>query len=225
ATWQRHFSDRLGLSHGELDRLAEIPEAALPAVETLLADRPEHRVPRSEHDPVFDPSYGFNLKVPLLRFDFGELHNLSVRRGTLSAEERAIINEHIVQTIIMLESLNFPKDLQRVPEYAGTHHETLTGTGYPRGLTAAELSIPARIMALADIFEALTASDRPYKKAKPLSEAVDILYRMTRERALDPDVFVLFLQSGVYRRYAEQFLKPEQIDDVDVIAYLPARES
>jgi len=223
--WQRHFSDRLGLSHGELARLAEIPESPLPATEALLSDRPEHRVPRSTSDPVFDPAHGFNLKVPLLRFDFGELHNLSVRRGTLSPEERAIVNEHIVQTILMLESLNFPKELRRVPEYAGTHHETLIGTGYPRGLTAADLSIPARIMALADVFEALTAADRPYKKAKPLSEAVAILYGMTRERAIDRDVFSLFLRSGVYRHFAEQFLKPEQIDAVDIDAYLPARDS
>jgi HD-GYP domain-containing protein (c-di-GMP phosphodiesterase class II) len=106
--------------------------------------------------------------------------------------------------------------LRRVPEYAGTHHETLTGSGYPRGLTGADLSIPARIMAVADIFEALTASDRPYKKAKPLSEAVAILADFARRRAIDPEVFRLFLESGVYLRYAERFLSPEQIDAVDV---------
>ncbi|MBN2752667.1 MAG: GAF domain-containing protein [Rhodospirillaceae bacterium] len=218
--WLRHFSDRLGLSHGEHARLAENPEVSLPAPEFLLADRPEHQVPRSVNDPVFDPRYGFNLKIPPLRFHFGELHNLSVRSGTLSDEERAVINEHIVQTIIMLESLNFSRDLRRVPEYAGSHHETLTGTGYPRGLSAEDLSIPARIMAVADVFEALTASDRPYKKAKSLSEAVGILHDMAVKRAIDPDVFMLFLKSGVYHHYAEQYLNPEQIDDVDVSAYL-----
>jgi len=143
-----------------------------------------------------------------------------VRKGTLTDEERAIINQHIVQTIVMLESLPFPRHLRRVPEYAGTHHETLTGSGYPRGLTAADLSIPARIMAVADVFEALTAADRPYKKAKTLSEAVDILARMADDRAIDPDVFELFLESGVYRRYAERFLDPAQIDAVDANRYL-----
>ena len=221
-TWERHFDDRLGLSEGEKARLEGIPVAPTPALEPLLADRPEHVVRRGRDDPVVDPSWGFNLKVPAQRFNFGELHNLSVRRGTLTDEERAIINQHIVQTIVMLESLPFPPHLRRVPEYAGTHHETLTGTGYPRGLTAADLSIPARIMAVADVFEALTAADRPYKKAKPLSEAVEILHCMAKEQAIDPEVFALFLSSGVCDRYAQRFLTPEQIDGVDVTRYLGA---
>ncbi len=215
-TWMRHFSDRLGLSEGERARLTEIPERELPATETLLADRPEHVVPRPKGDPAVDPRYAFNLKVPENLFNFGEVYNLSIRRGTLTEEERAIVNDHIVQTIVLLDNLKLPKDLRRVPEYAGTHHETLTGSGYPRGLTGADLSIPARIMAVADIFEALTASDRPYKKAKPLSEAVAILADFARRRAIDPEVFRLFLESGVYLRYAERFLSPEQIDAVDV---------
>ena len=221
-TWERHFDDRLGLSEGEKARLEGIPVTPTPATEPLLADRPEHVVRRGLEDPAVDPSWGFNLKVPAQRFNFGELHNLSVRRGTLTEEERAIINQHIVQTIVMLESLPFPAHLRRVPEYAGTHHETLTGTGYPRGLTAADLSIPARIMAVADVFEALTAADRPYKKAKPLSEAVEILHCMAEERAIDPDVFALFLNSGVCERYARRFLLPEQLDAVDTARYLGA---
>lgn len=219
--WRRHFDDRLGLSHGELARLAALPPARLPAVERLLADRPEHIVGHGAAEPTLDPAWGFTLKPTAVRFNFGELHNLSVRRGTLTDEERAIINQHIVQTIVMLESLPFPRHLRRVPEYAGTHHETLTGSGYPRGLTAADLSIPARIMALADVFEALTAADRPYKKAKTLSEAVGILRDMAEARAIDPDVFALFLESGVARRYAERFLAPAQIDDFDPSRHLP----
>ncbi len=221
-TWERHFDDRLGLSEGEKARLEDIQVVPAPALEPLLADRPEHVVRRGRDDPAVDPSWGFTLKVPAQRFNFGELHNLSVRRGTLTEEERAIINQHIVQTIVMLESLPFPPHLRRVPEYAGTHHETLTGTGYPRGLTAADLSIPARIMAVADVFEALTAADRPYKKAKPLSEAVEILHRMAEEKAIDPDVFALFLSSGVCERYARRFLMPEQVDAVDSARYLGA---
>jgi HD-GYP domain-containing protein (c-di-GMP phosphodiesterase class II) len=223
-TWMRTFSDRLGLSEGERIRLAGIPERPLPAEEHLLADRPEHVVPRTPDDPVANPDYAFNLKAPANRFNFGEVYNLSIRRGTLTEEERAIVNDHIVQTIVMLDNLKLPKDLRRVPEYAGTHHETLTGSGYPFGLTGAQLSIPARIMAVADIFEALTASDRPYKKAKTLSDAVNILADFARRRAIDPDVFRLFLESGVYRRYAERFLSPEQIDAVDEAACIASVE-
>jgi HD-GYP domain-containing protein (c-di-GMP phosphodiesterase class II) len=114
----------------------------------------------------------------------------------------------------------FPKQLSRVAEYAGTHHETLMGTGYPRSLDHKNLSIPSRITAIADIFEALTASDRPYKKPKTLSECVKILSFFKKDRHVDPDLFDLFLSSGVYLRYAERYLKPEQIDTVDVAKYL-----
>ena len=120
----------------------------------------------------------------------------------------------------MLKRLPFPKHLSRVVEYAGAHHETLIGTGYPRKLAAEDLSIPARITAIADIFEALTASDRPYKKAKTLSECVKILSFFKKDKHVDPDLFDLFLTSGVYRRYAERFLKPEQLDEVDIAPYL-----
>ncbi len=218
--WRRYFDDRLGLSHVEQARLDGVPPAPLPAEERLLADRREHIVAHGPGEPALDPSWGFTVRPAAVRFNFGELHNLSVRKGTLTDEERAIINQHIVQTIVMLESLPFPRHLRRVPEYAGTHHETLTGTGYPRGLTAADLSIPARIMAVADVFEALTAADRPYKKAKSLSEAVGILGEMAAQRAIDPDVFALFLESGVVRRYAERFLDPAQIDTFDTAAFL-----
>lgn len=111
-------------------------------------------------------------------------------------------------------------NLARVPEYAGTHHETLRGDGYPRRLSAEQLSVPARIMAIADIFEALTAADRPYKKAKTLSEAVRILAGFRDRGHIDPDLFALFLTSGVYRIYGERFLHPEQIDTVDITPFL-----
>lgn len=218
-TWLRHFDDRLGLSQDELRRRVALPVAVLPATEPLLADRPEHVVPRTAAQR-YDERFGFRVKVPEHLYNFGELYNLGIARGTLTEEERFKINEHIIQTIVMLDSLPLPRQLQRVPEYAGTHHETLTGSGYPRGLTQAELSIPARIMAVADIFEALTASDRPYKKAKPLSEAVAILARFARDRHIDPDVFALFLTSGVYLRYAARFLEPSQIDEVDIDSYI-----
>ena len=144
-----------------------------------------------------------------------EVYNLTIIRGTLTKEERAIINNHINVTINMLESLPYPKDLSRVPEYAGGHHERMDGKGYPKGLTRDQMSIPARIMGVADIFEALTAKDRPYKKAKTLSESLTILGRMSLDNHIDPDVFNLFIREKVYLRYAEMFLEPDQIDEVN----------
>jgi len=144
-----------------------------------------------------------------------EVRNLRISRGTLTNEERLIINGHMVQTIKMLEALPFPRNLTRVPEYAGGHHEKMDGTGYPRGLYAKDMSIPARVMAIADVFEALTAQDRPYKKGKKLSEAMDIMGRMKRDNHLDPELFDHFVQSGVYRKYADKYLPAELIDEVD----------
>jgi HD-GYP domain-containing protein (c-di-GMP phosphodiesterase class II) len=144
-----------------------------------------------------------------------EVYNLKITRGTLTAEERSIINNHIVVTISMLESLPYPKALKRVPEYAGGHHERMDGKGYPRGLTREQMSIPARVMGIADIFEALTAKDRPYKNAKTLSESLYILGKMKQDNHIDPDLFDLFIREKIYLKYAKQFLETEQIDEVD----------
>ncbi|OIQ87246.1 cyclic di-GMP phosphodiesterase response regulator RpfG [mine drainage metagenome] len=144
-----------------------------------------------------------------------EIYNLSIPRGTLTNEERQIINNHITVTISMLESLPYPKNLQRVPEYAGGHHERMDGKGYPKGLTQEQLSIPARMMGIADIFEALTACDRPYKKAKTLSESLFILGKMKQDNHIDADLFDLFIRQKIYLQYAEKFLEPDQIGDVD----------
>ncbi|PKU23901.1 diguanylate cyclase [Telmatospirillum siberiense] len=220
--WIRHFDDRLGLSHGELSRLASTPPLPVPAGETLLSDKPEHIFARMGSEGTFDARFGFKMAVPEHLYNLGEIYNLSISRGTLTPEERFKINEHIVHTIIMLDSLEFPKHLKRVPEYAGTHHETLIGTGYPRQLTGEQLSIPARVMVIADIFEALTASDRPYKKPKTLSEAVEILSQFAQRKHIDQDLFRLFLESGIHRRYAEKFLSAEQNDTVDIERYLNA---
>ena len=122
----------------------------------------------------------------------------------------------------MLEALPFPRHLRRVPEFAGGHHEKMDGTGYPKRLNGAEMSIPARVMAIADIFEALTAADRPYKAPKKLSEAVKIMSFMEKDAHIDPDLFKLFLEAGVYKEYAERFLDPSQIDEVDIGAYVAA---
>lgn len=144
-----------------------------------------------------------------------EVYNLNIARGTLTSEEREIINNHIVVTINMLESLPYPNSLKRVPEYACGHHEHMDGTGYPKGLTRDQMSVPARVMGIADIFEALTSKDRPYKKAKTLSESLQILGKMKLDQHIDPDLFDIFVRDKVYLKYAHQFLEPEQIDDVD----------
>ncbi len=149
-----------------------------------------------------------------------EHYNLMTRKGTLTAEERSIMNDHMVHTCAMLESLPFPKHLRRVPEYAGGHHERMDGKGYPKGVLAGTMSIPARMMAVADVFEALTASDRPYKEAKKLSEAMQIIGQMKKHNHLDPDLVDFFVTSKVYMRYAERYLQPEHIDDVDEAALL-----
>ena len=144
-----------------------------------------------------------------------ELENLTIRAGTLTAEERQIINHHIVMTIQMLEALPWPKHLSNVVEYAGGHHERMDGKGYPKGLTREQMSVQARCMGIADIFEALTARDRPYKKGKTLSEALTILGKFKLNGHIDPDLFDVFMWEKVYEKYAREFMPPEQIDDVD----------
>jgi HD-GYP domain-containing protein (c-di-GMP phosphodiesterase class II) len=198
-TWTRNLDRSIGLSWEEGKRLEEDPLAPAPAVESVLADRGDHLTGQ---------------------YNLGEVYNLSIARGTLTEEERQKINSHISVTIEMLESLPFPKHLAKVTEYAGGHHEKMDGTGYPRGLKKEDMSLPARMMAIADIFEALTASDRPYKKAKKLSEAVKILSFMNKDAHIDSDLFKLFLTAGIWKQYADRFLDPEQIDDIDVSEYL-----
>ena len=219
-TWTRHLDDRIGISEDEAVLINRSPAPVLPVVEQVLADKPEHIIPRSDASPFDGNPYGFSMAVPENQYNLGELYNLSVRKGTLTLEDRFKINEHIMQTIIMLNQLDFPDYLRRVAEYAGAHHETMIGTGYPRGLKKADMSVPARILAIADIFEALTAADRPYKRPKTLSESLRIMRLMRDDQHIDPDLFDLFLQSGVYLRYAKQHMDPEMIDAVDIREYL-----
>ncbi|MDI1247099.1 MAG: GAF domain-containing protein [Rhodoferax sp.] len=144
-----------------------------------------------------------------------EVNNLSIRKGTLTLPERDIINYHITATIKMLEKLPWPKHLQNVPEFAGGHHERMDGKGYPKGLTREQMSVQARIMGIADIFEALTASDRPYKLGMKLSQAISIMVKMKDEGHIDADIFDVFLRQGVYLRYAQEFVDPMQIDAIE----------
>ena len=225
--WIRHYDDRVGLSFMDLMHLEHIPKQTLPCEEKLLDDKPEHLTEWINHSDV-DPlaELRANMPKPEYMFNKGELYNLSIRRGTLSNEERFIINDHIVQTIAMLKKLPFPDYLKRIPEIAGGHHEKLDGTGYPLGLDEnhQDLDIPARIMAIADIFEALTASDRPYKKAKTLDESLNIMKFMAQDKHIDSDLFRLFLEQRVFNIYAKDNLNVSQqeLDAIDITKYLPA---
>ncbi|CCG42044.1 HD family phosphohydrolase [Magnetospirillum molischianum] len=219
-TWTRTLDDQMGLSINELRRRPAEPSAP-PVVESLLADKPWHRIP---HEPPVDvaryEAEGFKIRPLETLYDLGEIYNLCISRGTLTAEDRFKINDHIVQTVLMLKALPFPRTLARVPEWAASHHEKMDGTGYPCGLTRDQMSLPARMMAIADIFEALTAADRPYKKPKTLSDSLKIMSSMARDHHIDPDLWRLFLSSGVWKRYADEYLRSEQVDAVDIAALL-----
>lgn len=225
--WTRTISDRLGLSYEEIRRIEREPEPALPIQENLLSDKYEHIVYREGLEATAENAnpWGFQLEVPEHMYNMGEVYNLCIARGTLTDEERFKINDHIVQTIIMLEALPFPKHLARVPEMAGGHHEKMDGSGYPKKLNKSDMSVPARIMAIADIFEALTAADRPYKAPKKLSDSVKIMSFMKKDEHIDDELFELFLTSGAYKEYAERFLLPEQLDDVDISQYIAKPEA
>ncbi|MEL7290386.1 MAG: HD domain-containing phosphohydrolase [Pseudomonadota bacterium] len=217
-TWQRHFDDRLGLSPNELARFPDKADND-DTRETLLGDKPWHVIER-ERQYSLAPELGINMAIPDHLYNLGEIYNLSIRRGTLTAEERFKINEHMISGIKMLNNIPFPEELKRVPQYATTHHETLKGSGYPRKLAADQLSIPERVLAIADVFEALTASDRPYKQPKTLSQSLDIMHFMVKDQHLDGELFRLFIEKGVYLTYAKQYLAAEQIDEVEVAKYL-----
>lgn len=218
-TWVRHLDDRLGLSPEEARKMEHIPAKQAPCVENLLADKREHLFDWPK-DPRVNLSDDIKISVPKYQANLGELYNLSINKGTLTKEDRYRINEHVISTIKMLEALPLTDELKRVPKYAGGHHETLIGTGYPYKLTKDELPMATRILAIADVFEALTASDRPYKKAKTLSEAIRILSFMVKDEHLDKDLFELLLTSGIYLEYADYYLPKSQIDDVDITQYL-----
>jgi HD-GYP domain-containing protein (c-di-GMP phosphodiesterase class II)/cell division protein FtsL len=213
--WTRTLDDTAGVSSAENARKSRRASPELPVQECILADKDEHIIPRESTNHLPE-SYHFKLSEPTHLYNYGEIYNLSIRRGTLNDEERYKINEHIMQTIIMLRKLPFPRTMANVPTLAGGHHERMDGKGYPYQLRDEQMSIPVKMMAIADVFEALTAGDRPYKSAKRLSEALNIMAAMVNERHLNRDLFVLFLESGVWHDYAAAYLQPDKIDAVDV---------
>ncbi len=219
-TWLRHYSDRLGMSHIELRIKEKEPEPVLPVAEHVLADKPEHLFPQFKDYSHMNDAQGNPLDIPQHGYNRGELYNLFITRGTLTAEERFKINEHTLSGMEMLSKIPFPENLHDVPDIALAHHETLIGTGYPLKKSAKHLRIESRILAIADIFEALTASDRPYKKAKSLSEALRIMSFMRNDQHIDADLFDVFLKKGVFKTYAQKYLRPDQNDVEDITPYL-----
>ncbi|MFT6924784.1 MAG: HD-GYP domain-containing protein (c-di-GMP phosphodiesterase class II) [Psychromonas sp.] len=219
-TWLRTIDDQLGISRKERKQHSE-KQSPLPVQEFLLANKKAHLIKREQAEPT-EPgnAWGFTMQTPEYRFNKGELYNLAIKRGTLTDEERFIINGHMVHTIVMLSKLPFPDHLKNVPIIAGGHHEKMDGSGYPRAIAAQELPMTARMMVVADIFEALTASDRPYKERKTLSQSIEIMAFMVKDNHIDPALFKLFLSSGVYLQYAQKYLLEDQIDELDISQYL-----
>ena len=218
-TWVRNFDDTIGISHDEKKRVGS-KDSVFPQIEKLLDNKAKHIIPREDFDYKKYKEMGFKTKIPDNLYNLGEIYNLTVKAGTLNHEERFKIQEHAQVTIMMLEELPFPEYLSNVPLYGGAHHETLIGTGYPRQLTKEQLPIPSRILAIADIFESLTATDRPYKEPKKLSETITIMNKMAQKQHIDLDIFKLFLSSGIYINYSKKYLNTNQIDFVDLTKYL-----
>lgn len=217
--WKRTLDDQLGVSWIEKERAGQAVE--LPTMEFILADKAVHEIAWPDGikpEDVWQES--FVLEPGKLKYNRGELYNLSIKRGTLNDEERFIINDHIIQTITMLKRLPYPEHLKNVPEIACGHHERVDGKGYPKGLNQEQLSVPARVMAIADVFEALTSSDRPYKKAKTLTESIHIMTDMATTGHIDPKLYILFLEQALDQEYANLFLAKDQITDVDRDAHI-----
>lgn len=217
--WTRTLNDRTGIAHEEHARKSRTPEEVLPVKEPILADKEDHIIYRDKRNKL-PKGFKFKIKEPLYLYNHGEIHNLTIRRGTLTEEDRYKINEHIMQTIMMLKKLPFPYTMTNVPEIAGGHHERVDGKGYPYQLTRDQMSIQVRMLAIADVFEALTATDRPYKMANTLTEALNIMINMVNNHHLDRQLFILFLESGVLQRYANIYLQSALIDHIDVPALL-----
>ncbi|MFT5705285.1 MAG: HD-GYP domain-containing protein (c-di-GMP phosphodiesterase class II), partial [Shewanella sp.] len=213
-TWLRTLPDDIGIANHELIKKSL---QSLPVIETVLADKSEHLYAWDDKKKLpTDGLRDFKIKQPEYQHNRGELHNLGIKAGTLSVEDRYHINEHIVQTYLMLDQLPYPEHLKNVPLIAGSHHERIDGKGYPLQLAGEDIPLQSRILAIADVFEALTASDRPYKAAKSINVALTIMANMVKEQHLDKELFDLFINTDVYNQYAAQYLTEQQTDVIDI---------
>lgn len=217
-TWQRTLPDNIGLSQEALDKV-NTETQVLPCTEYLLADKKSHlHVWREGNKLELQSKREFKLTRPEHQYNRGELHNLRVKSGTLTAEERYNVNDHVTQTYLMLDQLPYPEHLKNVPLIAGSHHEKLNGNGYPLQLKGEDIPLGGRMIAIADIFEALTTAERPYKKAKTLNESLLIMASMVNKGELDADLYTLFIDQGIYQQYADEYLAESQLDKVDICA-------
>jgi len=207
--------ERVGQSYPDINEIQKFIHSCNSGA-TFMDDGKKRRL----EDLAAISVYFYNQSEDKPLISKNELYNLLTTRGTLTTEERLVINSHVDASIRMLSALPFPEHLKNIPEIAGGHHEKMDGSGYPLGIPAGKLSIQARILAVADIFEALTASDRVYRKSNTISEALTIMARMCKEQHIDPDLLELFLCSAAYREYAKEYLQPDQIDDVNIDSIL-----
>lgn len=222
-TWLRNFDDMLGLSRDELKQRSKGRDInqTLPVTEQLLANKESDLIEWPKHDLIAQlnadhPGLDLDIDQPEFKQNTGELHNLTISKGTLTEEDRFIIKNHMVHTLLMLHKLPWPPGFTNIPDIASNHHERMDGTGYPRRLKAGDLPITHRVLAIADVFEALTASDRPYKQTKTLSETLHIMANMCLDQHLDTDLFINFLEHKTWQKYSNKFLKSSQIDEVDI---------
>ena len=211
-TWERNFSKYIGISWQESEYMACNDAEKLPVQEHLLSDAKEHEIPRSPSDLSLYKKESVKMQIPKLLYNKGEIYNLSIPAGTITKEEKFKIQEHAIHTLKILKELPWSDKLKYIVEDAANHHEHLDGSGYPRLLNATRLSIPARIMAIADIFEALTSKDRPYKKVKSLSQVLSIMLDMAKANNIDSQIFKLFIKNKIYLKYAREYLEESQID-------------
>ncbi|KUI97463.1 HD domain-containing phosphohydrolase [Vibrio sp. MEBiC08052] len=221
--WKRTLNDQLGVSSIEQQRAGK--SRSLPVMEKLLDDKPSHCVTwESGNYPQETPQETwqdrFSLKPGELLYNRGELHNLSVRHGTLTEEEQFILNSHTVQTLMLLERLPYPEHLKNIPKIAACHHERMDGHGFPRGLKGEELSLQARMIAVADVFESLTFRERPDQKVNMLPEVIERMTDMAVNGHLDPRLYLLFLENKLYQRYADTFMEEETMTQIDPNIYI-----
>lgn len=206
--WKLNFDKKVGIHDNEISRMNGVKTNGEGVYEYLLED--------SQEDIVNVPGLGGEHDV----YNLGDIYNLSIAKGTLTPEERKKIEEHVSVTISVLSKLPLPRHLRRMVEFAGGHHERMDGKGYPFGLTGDQLSVPARMMAVADVFEALSAADRPYRPRKTLSECMKILGFMSKEGHIDPDIYVLFIESKLWDEYANKYLEEDQLDIPDADEFI-----
>ncbi len=208
-------------TESEKEKLKKLMDKLLEDQEFIIKVNTGGEFMRDEYIERIEEIYNFRYTANSKEYHLiteNEKKNLCIRKGTLLQEELEKMWEHALVSHEMLSELTYPKKFKNLPLYAASHHEKLNGKGYPFNKTAEELPLQSRLIAIADLYEALTASDRPYKKGKTLTETLRIMAFMVKDGEIDKNLVELLMDSKLYLKYAKEFLKPEQIDDVDIDA-------